>query len=73
MNINLRNRRALVTGSTTGMGFAIAQGLLEAGATVILHGRTVEHVNASRAGKMVHWGTVKTGLLGLSRGPENPN
>jgi len=48
-NIDLRNRRALVTGSTTGMGFAIAQGLLEAGATVILHGRTVEHVNASRA------------------------
>jgi len=26
MNINLRNRRALVPGSTTGMGWAIAQG-----------------------------------------------
>jgi NAD(P)-dependent dehydrogenase (short-subunit alcohol dehydrogenase family) len=48
MTIDLKGRRALVTGSSSGMGFAIALGLLEAGAEVILHARTPEHVNAAK-------------------------
>ncbi len=35
----LNGRRALVTGSSQGIGFAIAKGLAEAGAEVILNGR----------------------------------
>ena len=36
---DLSNRVALVTGSSRGLGLAIAQGLAAAGARVILHGR----------------------------------
>ena len=36
---DLKGRRALVTGSSQGIGFALAQGLAEAGAEVILNGR----------------------------------
>jgi gluconate 5-dehydrogenase len=38
-NFDLSDRIALVTGSSRGLGFAIAQGLAAAGAHVILHGR----------------------------------
>ncbi len=36
---NLQGRRALVTGSGQGIGFALAQGLAEAGATVVINDR----------------------------------
>jgi NAD(P)-dependent dehydrogenase (short-subunit alcohol dehydrogenase family) len=39
MKIDLSGKTALVTGSTTGIGFAIAQGLAAAGAEVIVNGR----------------------------------
>lgn len=34
----LKNRTALVTGSTQGIGLAIARSLAQAGAHVVLHG-----------------------------------
>lgn len=34
MIIDISNRKALVTGATSGIGFASAKGLLEAGADV---------------------------------------
>lgn len=39
MNIDLSKKRALISGSTAGIGFAIAKGLAAAGAEVILNGR----------------------------------
>jgi gluconate 5-dehydrogenase len=36
---SLRDRRALVTGSSQGIGFALAQGLAASGASVVLNGR----------------------------------
>lgn len=47
MKIDLSGKTALVTGSTEGIGFAIAQGLAGAGATVIVNGRTLEKVDAA--------------------------
>jgi NAD(P)-dependent dehydrogenase (short-subunit alcohol dehydrogenase family) len=40
MKIDLSGRTAVVTGSTVGIGYAIAKGLAEAGATVVVNGRT---------------------------------
>lgn len=47
MQIDLKNRRAIVTGSTAGIGLAIATGLAEAGAHVVITGRTQERVDAA--------------------------
>ncbi|GAB2603413.1 gluconate 5-dehydrogenase [Spirosoma areae] len=39
---NLSGKRALVTGGTQGIGYAIAKGLGEAGASLVINGRNVE-------------------------------
>jgi len=44
MNIQLNGKCALVTASTGGIGFAIAKGLAEAGASVIVNGRSERSV-----------------------------
>lgn len=47
MQIELSGKTALITGSTGGIGMAIAKGLAGAGATVILNGRSQERVDAA--------------------------
>ena len=49
MKIDLTGKTSIVTGSTEGIGFAIAKGLMEAGATVVLNGRTAAKVEAAVA------------------------
>lgn len=49
MNIDLSGRIAIVTGSTAGIGYAIARGLTQAGAEVVVNGRTVAAVNQAVA------------------------
>jgi len=49
MNIDLRGKTALVTGSTSGIGHAIAKGLAGAGAAVVVNGRTQGKVDAAVA------------------------
>jgi NAD(P)-dependent dehydrogenase (short-subunit alcohol dehydrogenase family) len=49
MKIDLSGKTALVTGSTAGIGYAIAQGLAAAGADVAINGRTKAKVDAAAA------------------------
>lgn len=49
MDLKLTGKRALVTGSTAGIGFAIAHGLAAEGANVIVTGRTQAAVDAALA------------------------
>src|SRR5438132_1095531 len=44
MNLQLENKRALVTGSTAGIGLAIAKALAAEGARVVVNGRTEARV-----------------------------
>ena len=45
MDLQLENKVALVTGSTAGIGFAIAAELAAEGARVILNGRSEQRVH----------------------------
>jgi len=45
MDLQLKNKIALITGSTAGIGYAIAKSLAAEGAQVIVNGRTKERVN----------------------------
>jgi NAD(P)-dependent dehydrogenase (short-subunit alcohol dehydrogenase family) len=49
MRIDLAGRTALVTGSTEGIGYAIAAGLAAAGARVVINGRAPERIDAAIA------------------------
>jgi NAD(P)-dependent dehydrogenase (short-subunit alcohol dehydrogenase family) len=49
MNIDLHNKRAVVSGSTAGIGLAIARGLATAGCHVAINGRTDARVQAAIA------------------------
>jgi NAD(P)-dependent dehydrogenase (short-subunit alcohol dehydrogenase family) len=49
MDLQLAGKLALVTGSTAGIGFAIAQALLREGARVIVNGRTRQGVDDALA------------------------
>ena len=49
MNISLSGKTALVTGSTNGIGLAIAKGLAAAGAETIVNGRSPDKVERAAA------------------------
>jgi NAD(P)-dependent dehydrogenase (short-subunit alcohol dehydrogenase family) len=49
MDLQLRGKRALVTGSTAGIGFAAAAGLYREGASVIVNGRAPQRVEEAVA------------------------
>ena len=45
MDLQLKDKKALVTGSTAGIGFATARALLQEGAIVYINGRKKERVD----------------------------
>jgi len=49
MKIDLSGKTAIVTGSTAGIGFAIAKGMAETGANVVVNGRTATAVDLAVA------------------------
>jgi NAD(P)-dependent dehydrogenase (short-subunit alcohol dehydrogenase family) len=49
MDLQLKDKKALVTGSTAGIGYAIAAALAREGASVIVNGRTQQRVDQALA------------------------
>ena len=47
MDLQLKNKKALITGSTAGIGYAIAKQLAKENAQVYINGRTGERVDAA--------------------------
>ena len=64
MDLHLKGRRALVTGSTAGIGLAIATSLAREGAHVIITGRTEAGVNKAVAGVAAATGDNVVGSAG---------
>ena len=44
---DLKGKTALITGSSQGIGYALAKGLVEAGCDIILNGRNIEKLRKS--------------------------
>ena len=63
MDLQLKNKVALVSGSTAGIGFAIAKQLAAEGARVVVNGRTSQRVDA--AVKQIIEETGNTGVTGV--------
>ena len=62
MDLQLKDKVSLVTGSTAGIGYAIAETLVAEGAQVIINGRSQESVDRATTGAAlrVDGGTVKS-------------
>jgi NAD(P)-dependent dehydrogenase (short-subunit alcohol dehydrogenase family) len=74
MDLKLTGKRAFVSGSTQGIGFAIAKALLGEGASVIINGRQEEKVRlAVRNLEAAVPGAVVTGLPADFARPEDVN
>src|SRR5881396_2621249 len=65
MNLQLENKLALVSGSTAGIGFAIAKALAAEGARVIVNGRTEARVKEAVASIRANVPTAKLEGLAL--------
>lgn len=57
---NLEGKRALVSGSSQGIGFALARGLMAAGAEIVLNGRDAVRLDAAAAQLHGEGGTVRS-------------
>lgn len=64
MNIDLSGKKALVTGSTSGIGFAIAKGLAQSGAEVLVNGRS--QANVDKAVAAIRQALPKAAIQGIA-------
>jgi gluconate 5-dehydrogenase len=67
---DLTGRTALVTGATSGLGLAIARGLKEAGAAVVVNGRDDARIAAAVAGMGEAGGPAHGARFDVTRGDE---
>jgi len=65
---DLHGRTALVTGSGQGLGFAIARGLAQAGATVVLNGRDAKKLAGAAATLRAESVRVETAVFDVTDG-----
>lgn len=66
MNLGIEGKRALVTGSTSGIGAATAKMLAEEGVRVVINGRNADRAEAVRAAIVASGGTAAIALGDLS-------
>ncbi|MFN0122801.1 MAG: SDR family NAD(P)-dependent oxidoreductase [Blastocatellia bacterium] len=65
MNLRLQGKRALVTGSTAGIGFSVASALAGEGVSVIINGRTQDRVDRTiKTIREINPGSGVTGFAG---------
>ncbi len=64
MDLHLKGKKAFISGSTQGIGFAIAQQLLREGASVIINGRNKE--KTEKAKKQLEKQFPEAGILGIA-------
>jgi NAD(P)-dependent dehydrogenase (short-subunit alcohol dehydrogenase family) len=69
MDLQLEGKRALVTGSTAGIGFAAALGLAGEGARVVLNGRTEARVEEAR--KRIEAAVPAADVIGIAADVSN--
>jgi 3-oxoacyl-[acyl-carrier protein] reductase len=62
MDLGLKGKRAAVTGSSTGIGYAIAEALAREGCNVVLSARGEERLNQA----IEHIGTYGTNVVGIA-------
>jgi 3-oxoacyl-[acyl-carrier protein] reductase len=63
LDLELRGKRALVTGSSSGIGAGIARLLAQEGAAVVVHGRNKERTLAI-AEELRRGGAIATAVMG---------
>jgi 3-oxoacyl-[acyl-carrier protein] reductase len=72
MDLNLKDKRALVTGASRGLGFAVALGLAREGCLVAVNSRNAENCSAAAAKISEETGTEAIGLPGDVSAPTVP-
>lgn len=65
---DLSGRTALITGSSAGIGFALARGLAQAGAAIMLNARSTEKLEAAAAALRAEGATVHTAAFDVTDG-----
>src|SRR5260370_21600502 len=73
MDLGLDDKRALVTGSSSGIGIGIAQALAAEGVAVVVHGRNAERAKAVAARVAAAGGTSAVAVGSLSSDATAPD
>src|SRR6195256_1833948 len=66
MDLQLQGKRALVTGSSSGIGTGIAEMFAKEGVSVVVHGRNAERLSAAETRLAAQGATVVSALGDLS-------
>ncbi|RMF44809.1 MAG: SDR family NAD(P)-dependent oxidoreductase, partial [Anaerolineae bacterium] len=73
MDLHLQDKRALITGASRGLGFAVALGLAREGCRVALNSRDPQKIEAAARTIQEQTGTQAVAIPGDVTGPENPS
>jgi len=72
MDLHLKDKRALVTGASRGLGYALALGLAREGCRVVINSRDEGRIKAAAEAIAQETGTQVIGLVGDVTGPDEP-